>query len=77
MIKFDDIITMANNRGFKLISTEYKDITSPLLFECSKGHKMVRPINKLVGCKECKLKILNNVFDFNIIDTDITSEKEI
>jgi hypothetical protein len=51
-LTIDEVKKTAKNRGGKLISTEYKNIDSSLIFECSKGHRFKNTFNHIKHGKQ-------------------------
>lgn len=56
-LKIEDIRKDLEERGWKLISTEYKNLETELEMECPEGHKVFKnykSIRKNYGCPVCK-----------------------
>ena len=54
-IKIDDIRKAAIEQGWKLISDEYKNLDTELVFECNEGHKVYAPYKKIRDKWECPI----------------------
>ena len=63
---------VAKERGGQCLSVEYKNGTTPLLWECSEGHQWKTPylgvINTGAWCPECGLKKLSDPRKYSIED---------
>jgi hypothetical protein len=61
-----DVHDLAEMRGFKFLSTEYKNANSNYLWGCSKGHKWSAKYNNIqrgYGCPDCAGLRLKNIQD--------------
>ena len=54
-IKIEDIQNELAQYGWKLISDEYKNLTSELIFECEEGHKVYSTWGKIRHKRECPI----------------------
>lgn len=54
-IKVEDIQNELKQYGWKLISEEYKNLTSELIFECEEGHKVYSTWGKIRHKRECPI----------------------
>ena len=54
-IKVEDIQNELKQYGWKLISEEYKNLTSELIFECEEGHKIYSTWGKIRHKRECPI----------------------
>lgn len=52
-IKVEDIQNELKQYGWKLISEEYKNLDSELIFECEEGHKVYSTWKKIRSRREC------------------------
>jgi len=52
-IKVEDIQNELEKYGWKLISQEYKNLDSELIFECEEGHKVYSTWKKIRNKREC------------------------
>lgn len=69
----DQVESKFKQRGFELLSTEYKNKKTPLTFKCDKGHTETILLGSLIsgaGCKQCNSgKTGNNVkYTYNYVD---------
>lgn len=62
-INLEEIRTSAGARGWTLISEEYKNLDTPLEFECSEGHRIHLPYKKVRNKWECPICKKNIFFD--------------
>ena len=76
MFTYNDVVKSVNeisNGETKLISTEYINTHTPLLFQCQCGDNFERTFGKFkngnIKCKKCSYKILSekNRLDFDYI----------
>jgi len=68
-IKIDDIRKAAIEHSWSLISEEYKNLDTDLIFECNEGHRVYLPYKKVRDkweCPVCKQNQYNN-FEEKII----------
>ena len=59
-IKLEDIQNELSADGWKLISTEYVNLDTEMIFECPEGHRVFVPWKKIRTkreCPSCKMKI--------------------
>ena len=54
-IRIDDIRKAAIEHNWKLISEEYKNLDTDLVFECEEGHRVYLPYKKVRDKWECPL----------------------
>ena len=54
-INIESIREECQNNGWKLLSDEYKNLDTEMIFECSEGHKVNLPWKKLRGKLECPI----------------------
>lgn len=59
-IKVEDIQNELKQYGWKLISEEYKNLDSELVFECEEGHKVYSTWKKIRNRRECLICNQNN-----------------
>lgn len=71
-IKVEDIREELQKDGWKLISDEYKNLDSEMIFECEEGHKVYSSWKKIRNKRECPI-CKNNSFKDQ--DTKIISKK--
>ena len=64
-IKVEDIRKAAIENGWKLISTEYKNLSTELTFICNEGHKINIPYKKVRDKWECPLCKANKYYNFS------------
>lgn len=65
-IKIDDIRKEADSNGWKLITDEYKNLDTEMVFECNEGHKVYLPYKKVRDkwkCPICEQNQYNNFSD--------------
>lgn len=62
-IKVEDIRKAAIEQGWTLISDEYKNLDSELVFECNEGHRVYSPYKKIRNKWECPI-CKKNVYNF-------------
>lgn len=72
-IKIEDIQNELAQYGWKLISDEYKNLTSELIFECEEGHKVYSTWGKMRHKRECPICNQNSYKEQN---TKIISKKK-
>lgn len=68
-IKIEDIRKEVEEHNWKLISTEYKNLDSEMIFECNEGHKIYAPYKKIRNhfiCPTCEDNPLKDL-DLKII----------
>ena len=71
-IKLEDIREAAIEQGWTVLSEEYKNLDTEMVFECNEGHKVYAPYKKIRDrweCPICKKNKYNN-FDEKIIPKD-------
>ena len=54
-IKIEDIRVAAEQHGWTLISDEYKNLDTELIFECNEGHRIYAPYKKIRNKWECPI----------------------
>lgn len=54
-IYIEDILKEAQDIGWKLISDQYQNLDSELIFECPEGHKVYLPYKKFRRAAECPI----------------------
>ena len=54
-INIDSIREECQSNGWKLLSEEYKNLDTEMIFECTEGHKVNLPWKKLRGKLECPI----------------------
>ena len=64
-IRIDDIRKAAIEHNWKLISEEYKNLDTDLVFECEEGHRVYLPYKKVRDKWECPLCKKNKYYNFN------------
>ena len=64
-IKVEDIRKAAIDNGWKLISTEYKNLSTELTFICNEGHEINIPYKKVRDKWECPLCKANKYYNFS------------
>ena len=64
-IRIEDIRKAAIEQGWELISTEYKNLSTELLFKCSEGHEISIPYKKVRDKWECPLCKANKYYNFS------------
>ena len=64
-IKVEDIRKAAIENGWKLISTEYKNLSTELTFICNEGHEINIPYKKVRDKWECPLCKANKYYNFS------------
>ena len=64
-LKIDDIRKVAIEHGWTLISTEYKNLDTELIFECNEGHRVYAPYKKIRDKWECPICKQNKYFIFS------------
>lgn len=72
-IKLDDIRLAAEEHSWELLSTEYKNLDTNLIFICSEGHKVELPYKKVRDKWECPICKQNKYFNFR---TEIIPKKK-
>lgn len=63
-IKIEDIQKAAEEHGWTLISTEYTNLDTEIIFECDEGHRVHLPYKKIRDkweCPVCKQNKLKNI----------------
>lgn len=71
-IKLEDIRKAAIEQGWTVLSEEYKNLDTEMVFECNEGHKVYAPYKKIRDrweCPICKKNKYNN-FEEKIIPKD-------
>jgi Holliday junction resolvasome RuvABC endonuclease subunit len=63
-IKIEDIRKAAIEHGWELISTEYKNLNTELIFKCDEGHEINIPYKKVRDKWECPLCKANKYYNF-------------
>ena len=64
-IKIEDIKTAAEQHGWVLLSTDYKNLNTELTFECKEGHRIYTPYKKIRDKWECPICKENKYFNFS------------
>lgn len=64
-IRIDDIRKAAIEHNWKLISEEYKNLDTDLVFECEEGHRVYLPYKKVRDKWECPLCKKNKYYNFD------------
>ena len=64
-IKIEDIRKAAIEQNWELISEEYKNLNSELIFKCNEGHTVYLPYKKVRDKWECPICKNNVYYDFN------------
>ena len=72
-IKLEDIIKEVEQDGWKVISKEYKNLESEMVFQCPEGHTVHAPWKKLRTKRECPMCSSNQ---YNIQDDKVLSKKK-
>ena len=52
-IKIEEIQKAAEQHGWVLLSTEYKNLDTELTFECNEGHRIYSPYKKILTLILC------------------------
>jgi len=64
-IKIDDIRKAAIEHNWILLSEEYKNLDSELIFRCNEGHKIYLPYKKVRDKWECPICKQNQYYNFS------------
>lgn len=64
-IKIDDIRKVAIEHGWQLLSTEYKNLDTEILFLCNEGHEINIPYKKVRDKWDCPLCKANKYYNFS------------
>ena len=64
-IKIDDIRKAAIEQGWELLSTEYKNLNTEMIFICNEGHQLNIPYKKIRDKWECPLCKANKYYNFS------------
>ena len=64
-IKVEDIRKAAIEHNWTLISEEYKNLDSDLIFECSEGHRIYLPYKKIRDKWKCPICNKNKYYNFD------------
>ncbi len=64
-IKIEDIRKAAIEHGWELISTEYKNLSTELIFKCNEEHEISIPYKKVRDKWECPLCKANKYYNFS------------
>ena len=64
-IKVEDIRKAAIEHDWELISTEYKNLSTELIFKCNEGHEINIPYKKVRDKWECPLCKANKYYNFS------------
>lgn len=64
-LKIDDIRKAAIEQGWTLISEEYKNLNTPMNFECEEKHKIYLPYKDIRNKWECPICKQNKYYNFN------------
>ena len=54
-IRIEDIRAELEHDGWKVISNEYVNLDTEMIFECDEGHKVYAPWKKIRQKRECTL----------------------
>ena len=76
-IKIEDIESQVSESGWKVISTEYKNLDTEMIFECNEGHRVYSTWKKMRNKLECPICKKNKYIE---IDTKVipkTKEKRV
>lgn len=71
-IKIEDICAELKNDNWKVISEEYVNLDTEMIFECSEGHKVYAPWKKIRQKRECPVCSAN---EFRTKDLKIIPKK--
>lgn len=63
-IKIEDIRKAAIEQGWTLLSEEYKNLNTDLIFQCNEGHKVYAPYKNIRDKWECPICQKNEYYDF-------------
>lgn len=63
-IKIEDIRKAAEDNGWIVISTEYKNLDTEMVFECEEGHRVYLPYKKIRNKWECPI-CKKNTYNFS------------
>ena len=63
-IKIDEIRKAAIEHGWELLSTEYKNLDTELIFKCNEGHTVYAPYKKIRDKWECPICQTNKYYHF-------------
>lgn len=66
-IRLEDIRKAAVEHGWELISEEYKNLNSELIFKCEEGHKVYSPYKKIRDKWECPICKENKYYNFDLV----------
>lgn len=72
-IKLEEIQILLKEKNWKLISTEYKNLDTEMIFECPEGHRVYAPWKKMRGALICPVCEAN---DFKVKDQKIIPKKK-
>ena len=64
-IKIEDIRKAAIENGWELISTEYKNLDTELIFKCNENHEISIPYKRVRDKWECPLCQANKYYNFS------------
>ena len=64
-IKIDDIRKAAVEQGWTVVSETYKNLSTPMDFECNEGHKVFLPYKNVRDKWECPICKQNKYYNFN------------
>lgn len=77
-IKIEDIESQVSPFGWKVISTEYKNLETEMIFECNEGHRVYSTWKKMRNKLECPICKKNKYIDIAAATTvQKTSERRI
>ena len=78
-IYIDDIRKAAIEHNWELISTEYKNLKTPLEFKCAEGHQVFLPYERVRDKWECPIcrQNQNTYFDEKIIPKNKNIQRSI
>lgn len=72
-IKIEDIKKEVEQDGWLLVSSEYINLDTEMIFKCPEGHTVMAPWKKLRNKRECPVCVHNK---YNIQDDKITPKKK-
>lgn len=70
-LKIEDIISQCEQHQWKLLSSEYKNLQTPLKFQCNKGHQFEAPwaaIRDMFICPICEQEKVKIDISYNVPD---------
>lgn len=72
-IKLEDIKNIVEKDDWKVISQEYTNLDTEMIFECPEGHRVYAPWKKMRGALICPVCEAN---DFKVKDQKIIPKKK-